>query len=453
MYRLPPELIQLCAIFVSCTDPRPIVTLTHVCRYWRGALTSNPKRWASISSKWERLIPLCLSRSGSVPLTVDLSTSRITWDCILPLRSHVARISDLTLTGNLPMETMETVLLGSFSPMRSLISLKVRWSEPADEFFPPEESPVPRLFRNVSNLKVLHLSQVPIYSTLSNLQSLVELRLGNYRIPFMKFIGFLESNTTLEIVTLSLRFVKDSASTVPKSMVSLPRLQHLVFTCDDAIDVRRLFSWLYFPRGINVEVRTSVMNRCYDLASFLPRTRGPIHDHLAPVTIKYQTSPRRLYLSGNNGSFSFYPQGTPSTEYEEFGLFTTEAVRGFRLRTPRRETIGKSDFLSPALKRLPALEALVIDNTPFDSKYLSALSQKPLLCQSLKTIAFYQCPLDSAFILALKAVAKQRRNGSQLHRVVVINNGVPGSGLISQLQKFIPLVDVVPPGGELPDLL
>ena len=73
--RVPPEVITLCAAFVSPTDPRPIVPLTHVCRYWRNAITSSPRNWASIGSGWRRLAPLCLERAGVVPLTVEINVS------------------------------------------------------------------------------------------------------------------------------------------------------------------------------------------------------------------------------------------------------------------------------------------------------------------------------------------------------------------------------------------
>ena len=39
------------------------------------------------------------------------------------------------------MKTVEAILLGSFSRMKSLTSLKVGQSGPVDEFFPPKESP------------------------------------------------------------------------------------------------------------------------------------------------------------------------------------------------------------------------------------------------------------------------------------------------------------------------
>jgi hypothetical protein len=67
VHRLPPEVIALCATFVSHADPRPIVSLTHVCRYWREAIISNPGNWTSISSGRKRLIPLCLERAGAAP--------------------------------------------------------------------------------------------------------------------------------------------------------------------------------------------------------------------------------------------------------------------------------------------------------------------------------------------------------------------------------------------------
>ena len=64
-----------------------------------------------------------------------------------------------------------------FSPMPNLTSLKLEQDMQLVEFLPPNETPIPPLFQNISKLKTLHLAQVPLYPTLSNIPSLVELKL------------------------------------------------------------------------------------------------------------------------------------------------------------------------------------------------------------------------------------------------------------------------------------
>ena len=45
--RLPPEILSRIAqcSLNAAVDARPIVPLTHVCRYWRDSITSDPANW------------------------------------------------------------------------------------------------------------------------------------------------------------------------------------------------------------------------------------------------------------------------------------------------------------------------------------------------------------------------------------------------------------------------
>ena len=463
MNRLPPELIALCATFVSCTDPRPIVTLTHVCRYWYRSITSGQRNWASIGSGWKRLVPLCLERAGSVPLTVKISAPDIARDegFLQALIPHVSRISDLSLTGYSSMKNAEDKLPGFFSPMPNLTSLELGQTEWLAKSFPLDETPTLPILQNVSKLKSLHLTRVPLYSTLFHIQSLVELKLTDYTIPFGKFVGFLEPNVALEIVILRLSFIKGSVWTVPERTVSLPRLRYLALSFDyeNGIGARGLFSCLSFPRTAFVEVHVVSSPRGSDffLASFLPHPPTSIHELLAhTTTIKYQDSPREVHISGNGGSFSFYTPITPSKIYEEFDPFTTSAVRELHLRPNRIDRKDLASHLPQALEQLPMLEALALSQASLCPGSLSALSKEPLLCRSLKTIALIECPGTRDVITELEEIATKREHSTlaRLHRVVIVNDRyeLPDSRSIKNLRRLVPHVDVMV-GDELPDLL
>jgi hypothetical protein len=81
--RLPPEL--LAAIFVhlskqklplpGCKDSyfvRDLVSVTHVCRFWRQAAINAPELWTEITIRNAEAIKAFLERSGELPLNVDL---------------------------------------------------------------------------------------------------------------------------------------------------------------------------------------------------------------------------------------------------------------------------------------------------------------------------------------------------------------------------------------------
>jgi len=413
--RLPPEIIVLCAAFIPHTDPKPIVSLTHVCRYWRGAITSSPGNWTLIGSRWKRLVPLCLERAGVAPLTVDISMTRLEQgdNFVQALLPHVSRISNLSLTGYPSLENAANILS---SPMLNLTSLKFK-------------SP---------NWTKIRLSPV-----LSNIKSLVQLEFIRCEFSFRGFIGFLESNPHLEILDLDISF---SATTpVLERGVSLPRLRRLALTCNPT-DARALFSSLLLPRGINIEVHGRSSSD--GLTSYLPCPSTLIEDLLAPIpTIKYLRNNGQMHLSGNNGSFSFYSHAMPQKVYEELDLFATGAVRELHLH------FYSEDPLSLLLERLPALEAFAIYRASC-SQSLSALGGEPPLCPSLKTIAFLDCwrlPIDQ-----LEGVLAEREHSiaARLHRVVIaIDKGdFPKYDLVTRLRKLGPRVDFMM-GSKLPDLL
>jgi len=260
--RLPPEVLTSCATFVSDADPRPIVPLTHVCRYWRSSINSNPRSWASISTGWKRLAPLCLERAGAIPLAVDIMVPDVNGNSnfLQALIPHVARISHLSLTGYPSIGVVADDPPGFFaSPMPDLTSLELQQAAEPDELFPPSEAPAPPVFQSVSGLKSLHLTRTPLYRALFGIASLVELKLLGYTNPFHfeTFMGFLGSNPDLETVALDVRFVEGSIGTTPLRMTSLPRLRHLSVTCAEPIDAKGLLSSVSLPRGTHLEVSCS----------------------------------------------------------------------------------------------------------------------------------------------------------------------------------------------------
>jgi len=453
--RLFPEIIALCAAFVSDADPWPIVSLTHVCRYWRRAIISDPRNWASIGSRWKRLVSLCLERAGAVPLTVNISVSDINGDkdFLQALLPHTSKISHLSLTGYSSIERAANDLPGFFaSPMSNLIFLELEQTEQPAESFPSDESPAPPLFQSISKLESLYLTRTPIYPKAFSTTSLVELKLVGYAgtLHFGKFIEFLHFNPNLEIVTLDLQFAEGSVWVVPERTASLPHLRHLAFTCGSAADSRGLLLCVSLRRGVHIVIQASKSNPCSDLAAFLPWPPTPIQQLLTPITtIKYQNSPRWLHLFSGNGQLSFQSSKTPSTTYDEFDLFATGTAREFHI----------NDYncrLPWPLERLPALEALVLFGMDRFPGALPELAKEPVRCPSLKTIAFSDCCVTGTVINELEGVLADRRDSTaaRLYRVVVVNStrALPDFQSINRLQKFVPRVDVRV-GNELPDLL
>ena len=458
--RLFPEIIALCATFVSDADPKPVVSLTHVCRYWRRAITSDPRNWASIGSGWKRLVPLCLERAGALPLAVNISVSDIKGDkdFLQALLPHTSRTSHLSLTGYSSIERVADDLPGFFtSPMSNLTSLELEQIEEPTESFPSNRIPVPPPLLNVSKLKSLLLTRTPLYPTVFSTTPLVELKLVGYTgtLHFGTFIKFLRSHPNLETVTLDLQFAEGSVPSTPERTASLPQLRDLEFTCGNTTDSRGLLSCLSLRRGVHITIQGSQSNPCANLPLFLPYPPTSIQELLTPTTtIMDQTSPRLLRMFSTNGQFCFRSPKMPSIMYDEFNLFVTGAVREFHTKFHRLDSGGSR--LSWPLERLPALEALALSGTHLPLGSLSALAVEPILCPSLKTIAFFDCRVTGDTIKELEGVLTRRKESAaaRLYRVVIVNSvqALPDLQLIHQLRGFVPRVDVAV-GDELPDLL
>ena len=459
MNRLHPEVIALCAAFVSDGDPKPIIPLTHVCRYWRRAIVSSPRIWVSIGSRWRRLAPLCIQRSAAVPLSIKISISDIKGDedFLQALIPHASRISGLSLTGYSSIESVVDDLPGLFtSPISPLTSLELEQTDQPAEAFPSDEASTPPPFQNLSKLRTLYLVRTPIYPAVFNITSLVELKLVDYTSPFHfgKLIEFLHSNSDLELVTLDLQFSEDSTQISPERKASLPQLRRLTFTCGSATDARALLSWVSLGHGSHITIRGSQSNPCVTLASFLPSPPTSIQELLTPITAIKYCSPRWLHVFGGGGQFSFQPSKRPLKLYEGFELFITRAVREFHVGAYPLDSSGA--YLSWPLGGLPALEALVLSETHLPPGSLSALAKEDPLCPSLKTIAFFDCKVAKDIVEELEEVLSKRRNSTaaRLYRAVIVNttHDLPSLQLIHRLRKFVPRVDVGV-GDELPALL
>ena len=455
--RLPPEVLTACAAFVSDADPRPIVPLTHVCRYWRRSITSNPKSWVSISTGWGRLVPLCLERAGAAPLAVDIAIPDLKEDSsfLIALLPHVTRVAHLSLTQYSSTEAVKDDLPGIFtSPMPDLISLELQQTIEPNALFTSSKVQVPPVFQSVSKLKSLSLTRVVIYPPLFAIPSLVELKLIGYTNPsdFGTFIGFLASNPNLEIVVLDVRFVESSIWAVPAKTVSLARLRRLSITCAKPIDVKGLLSCIPLPRGTHLEVTCS---QATSLGLCLPSPQTPIQKVLTSITVmKFQATPGEIHVFGVNGLCSFRSPQSIFLWNIELRPFPTTSVREIHMNVAPWSLTPQ--FLAPLFAQLPALETLVIANSLFwATGTFEPLAGRPPLCPSLKTIVFFNCRLTPEALKEFEGVVARRKGSAAawLYRVIIVGSteAPPDYARIQQLRQHVPCVDVRV-DDKLPDL-
>lgn len=332
--------------------------------------------------------------------------------------------------------------------MHDLLSLELQQSFQPIELFPSRLSPAFLASWNLSKLTSLHLTQSPLYPAITSVTSLVDLKLDGYATPFRfsDFIAFLGANPNLQSIVLDVKF--DESKLVLSCSVTLPRLRRLSLTCAVPFDAEVLISSISLPRGVSLEVAGSSTNQCTTLHSFLPSPPTRIQEILTPiVTIKYQYNPSMVQFYGNNTDLSFRRARCMLSPYSELFLFTVTTVRELHLN-------GSScDDLSPLLSRLPALETLVLADVSIVS--FEFLTKEPVLCPSLKTIAFFNCDLYSGIVEELEEAVVRRKNSTAawLYRIVIVSQtgDLPDYDLILWLRRSVPCVDVRV-DDKLPDL-
>jgi len=97
---LPLEIVSRIAQSVLHCDPdqdaRSIIPLTHVCRYWRESIISNPENWTNIiSDNSGKLVALNLERAKAAPLDVHLFMHSTTPGFFDILTRHIQNIGSL----------------------------------------------------------------------------------------------------------------------------------------------------------------------------------------------------------------------------------------------------------------------------------------------------------------------------------------------------------------------
>ena len=458
--RLPPEVLASCVSLVSDADPTSTLPLTHVCQYWRNSITSSPRIWASIATRWKRLTPLCLERAGAVPLAVNVTMSDIEddEDFLEQLTPHTSRIGTLRLIGYPTIETLANDLPGFFdSPMLDLTFLELEQTEEPVNIFPSDEATVPPVFRNVSKVKSLSLTRTPIFPPLFSLAFLKELKLTAYANPFDfgTFSRFLRANPNVENLVLNVQFIEDTIDAAPaRQKVSLPHLRSLSITCSKAADSKGLLSRMSLPRGVHIEIESLFLDQSVELSSFLPSPLTPIKELLCPITtINIQKHPRVFHFIGNSSTFTFRSQHTSDlSSSTDWMLLPTAAVREFFVDF--HPSYYTDAGMLKAMEHLPALETLVISKMT-SAALPPALTAEPVLCPALKTIAFFDCNIDSGIVEELGAAIAKRRDstGTRLYRVVIVSSR--GTQLnaesIQKLRKSVPYVDIRV-DDKLPDL-
>ena len=427
-------------------DAKPIIPMTHVCRYWRESIVSAPGVWTLISNSQNELMAQSLARAKAslLRITIDMGSFRAdpgTFGLITPYLKNIdsLSVSDLTgieeLTRALPNFPQSTPTLRFLALHGAYVS--ARWDPTIDPFV--------SLTRTMKGLSLLN---VPLYSSILNLRNLTDLSLRYhwFDVHVDTLLAFLEHNRSLENATLDIRFTEPTLRVSRRGVPVTNRLRRLSIHCNNPMNAQVLLSNIALRKGAHLEIssfdRNTGLNDLLSDASTAHLSNLP-----SPAFLEYQSYPRNIRLRGPNGSFSFSCRPSTGSPFEEFPLLTLTHVREFRLthHTPQRLRSSHNPpvFNPPSF---PALETLAIESDIDLLQFLSALLPNPSVLPSLKTLAFFNCVISEDLMEKLTqfALDRARTASARLHHVVIVHEDgrFPTAASVHALEKHVPIVDI-----------
>ena len=178
-----------------------VISLTHVCRYWRESIISAPWNWTTISNSRRNLAEANLERAKSALLEIHLDMGGIRedpqfLDLLVP---HFRNTETLQLTC---LRTIEDLSLFSQHPMTNLQSLTLSGDEGGDW-----DQSINLFESSTHTLRYLTLLAIPLYPSFLQFRSLMELDLFDYcfNLHLDTLLDFLEANRSLKSAKLKIR--------------------------------------------------------------------------------------------------------------------------------------------------------------------------------------------------------------------------------------------------------
>ena len=445
--KLPPELLPHIAQYLlldeNTVNAKPVIPLTHVCRYWRQSITLAPELWTSISNSRSELVALSLERAKASRLRISIDmcpTLRADPGSIGLITPYLQNVNALRVRDLRGTEELTRILPNFPQSTPNLRSLTLHCVYPK---WDPTTDPFESL---AHTLEYLSLFDIPLYPSLLNLRALTDLTLRyhmfNGHVDII--LTFLEQNRSLERVTLDIWFAERSIQHSHRQAAIKNQLRYLSIACNHPMDAQVLISNIALQKGAHLEIspRGTGLN---NILSDIPTSH--LSNLSSPAFLEYRLYPRSIRLHGPNGSFSYFCFQSPGFPFVEFPLFSLTNIREFRFKhhAPRGFRIPLSPAVfNPSL--FPSLDTLTVEYETGLLRFLSPLLQNPSALPLLKTLVFLNCVITEDFMKKLTKYASDRKGAgfARLYQVVIVqkDGGLLSPASIHALGRYIPVVDV-----------
>ena len=296
-------------------------------------------------------------------------------------------------------------------------------------------------------LNQLSLANVPLYPSLLNLRTLVELTIRDrhrFDLSLGTLLNFLEQNRSLESVTLGIRFARPSLRNSRRRNPMRSRLRSLLVEGRDVMGTLALISGIPLQSGAHLGI--NLEDKAARLDDILPTLSARHFSNLSSPTflkIERNSDITNILLRGTSGMFTL---GTFSHSADSFADFAELPLANVR-EVHFSDSVFDSDPLVFRPSFFPALETLAVKCEEDPLYVLSALLDNPSSSPSLKTLAFLNCDLTDEFIAELTEFASERRSipslTGWLDRVLIIHRDgmFPSPSSIRKLKEYVKVID------------
>ncbi|KAI0328100.1 hypothetical protein GY45DRAFT_1326757 [Cubamyces sp. BRFM 1775] len=256
--QLPPEVLRMIFSYATsdATGNADIISISHVCSYWRACSLQAPALWAHILLNHPAGIKVFLERSRPMPLRVAYKASQK--PVIATLRLIAAEAHRLrSLNIYVPEETgLDSILnrIRFAAPM--LEELVIKHQEPLRPPKGPEAFPRPQESSGVPSLRTLTLKSTPLPYILSGPSSLVSLNIFGM-VPFLSDLFRLLANSPkLESVKICGTITLEGVDVARH--VDLPSLKNLHIEAFPPNGIAHILSRLTMPTTVSISIRADM---------------------------------------------------------------------------------------------------------------------------------------------------------------------------------------------------
>ena len=460
---------------------KAIVALTHICRYWRETVLSNPKFWTTANLTHPFMTSSLLERSCSMPIVATYIThgnpkaTVPSTEALLPHFSRIQKVHINTFSLRRLMDFLS--VLSGHSSILEAVELHRNPNYP--QFYPEDNEnedkedvevwrwvfELPAMVEDASSLTFFRVSNLPFSNCFLELRHLTHLELSCSVVWTCNYLAVIAANPMLEVVILrspgnwGLQLYDPWA--IGPAAVSVPHLRRLELY--DLFVEQILVPQFALPPGIHLSCACSdgyVLPPSNDLLVV-----GTVEKLHFMFSMDEGIISRVASGSGLNGTFLlsdsghlamclFIPQ-IPRGSLTQLSISVAEPGAG-EGNPPLTFVDVHAYFLSRALPPFARLQALILQRVHGCEVILRLLCD-PLISPQLNTVVLVNVQSHATYWLSLVELARARKHHSGSSNIVRVEVGCraeepPEPDQLAKLREHVFSVEIKPWNYEVEDL-